>query len=93
MRVVISVRAEDNLSSIQRYLSKRNPPAARNTVQRLRQAIDLLADFPSLGPAWKGSTRAMTVTGLPYRVHYRIEEAADRVVVITVAHVRQRPPV
>ena len=59
-------------------------------LDRIRQVIDLLADFPSLGPVWRGGTRAVLVTGLPYRVHYRVE--ADRVVVVTIAHVRQRPP-
>ena len=90
MRVELSARADAQLDGIAAFLTASNPEAARSVLDRIRQVIDLLADFPSLGPVWQGGTRAVLVTGLPYRVHYRVE--ADRVVVVTIAHVRQRPP-
>lgn len=90
MRVELSARADAQLDGIAAFLTASNPEAARSVLDRIRQVIDLLADFPSLGPVWRGGTRAVLVTGLPYRVHYRVE--ADRVVVVTIAHVRQRPP-
>ena len=40
-----------------------------------------------------GPTRALVVSGPPYRLHYRINDAtAGLVEIITVAHMRQRPP-
>ena len=43
-----------------------------------------------IGPSWRdGPTRALTVSGLPYRVHDRIR--GDDVEIITIAHTRQRP--
>ncbi len=58
---------------------------------RIRQTIELLADFPRIGRKWEGgATRALNVSGLPYRVHYRIDEAAATVQIITIAHTSRR---
>jgi mRNA-degrading endonuclease RelE of RelBE toxin-antitoxin system len=32
------------------------------------------------------------VSGLPYRIHYRIDDVAEAVEIITIAHTRQKPP-
>ena len=52
----------------------------------------MLADHPMLGRDWDGRTRALTVSGLPYRIHYRIDESTETVEVVTVAHTSQKPP-
>ena len=63
-------------------------------MQSIRQVIDMLVEFPKLGARWNDTrTRAITVTGLPYRIHYVVDEARSEVRVITIAHVRQQPPV
>jgi plasmid stabilization system protein ParE len=52
----------------------------------------MLADHPQLGVEWDAPTRALAVSGLPYRIHYRIDESADVVEIITVAHTSRKPP-
>lgn len=52
----------------------------------------MLADHPELGRPWDKATRAPTVSGLPYRIHYRVDEKAGAVEIITVAHTSQLPP-
>ena len=52
----------------------------------------MLGDHPELGRVWQdGASRALSVPGLPYRIHYKVL-AGQRVAVITVAHMSQLPP-
>ena len=61
-------------------------------MDRIIYAAEVLGDYPEIGPIWPpGPTRAFVVSGLPYRIHYRLAE--DRVEVITIAHTSQLPPV
>ena len=93
MKVVFSPRSVARLREIQAYIAYDNVTAAVQVVSRIRQCAELLGDHPRLGLAWMdGPTRALVVSGLPYRLHYRINEAAGLVEIITVAHMRQLPP-
>ena len=50
----------------------------------------MLADFPEIAPEWDGGpTRALTVSGLPYRIHYRLRP--DAVEIIKIAHTSRKP--
>lgn len=89
MKVVFSDRAKHRLHQIRSYITNDNPVAAEHVVVRIRQTVELLADFPMLGPKWReGETRALVVSGLPYRVHYRIN--ANVLEIITIAHTSRR---
>ncbi len=91
MRVVFSDRATLRLRQIHRYIAEDNPIAAERVAIRIRQTVELLADFPRIGRIWEdGATRAINVSGLPYRVHYRIDEAAETVQIITIAHTSRK---
>lgn len=93
MRVVFSDLSRRRLHEIQSYIAFDNIRAAVKVVDRIIFTAELLGDHPQLGVLWQGGpTRALTVSGLPYRVHYRIDEAGDRVEIITVAHTSQLPP-
>lgn len=93
MNVVLSPRALQRLQEIYDYISLENQPAALQVISRIRQVIDLLGDFPELGRVWEdGTHRAISVSGLPYRIHYRINHSAETVEVITVAHMKQLLP-
>lgn len=67
--------------------------AAAQVVSRIRQCAELPADHPELGTVWRGGPyRALVVSGLPYRIHYRLDEPAGLVEVITAARTSQQPP-
>lgn len=90
--VVFSDRARDRLHEIQGYIAFHNIRAAERVISRILYAAEMLGDHPNLGPVWQGGpTRALAVTGLPYRVHYRVMAGAT-VEVITIAHTSQLPP-
>ncbi|HUF57425.1 MAG TPA: type II toxin-antitoxin system RelE/ParE family toxin [Thermohalobaculum sp.] len=93
MKLVLSLRAVVRLREIRSYIAYDDAVAAARVIERIRQSIEMLTDHPRLGRPWgDGRTRALTVSGLPYRIHYRLVEAEERIEVITVAHVAQRPP-
>ena len=93
MKVVFSDRARLRLHQIHRYIAEDNPVAAERVTIRIRQTVELLADFPRVGRNWQGGpTRALNVSGLPYRVHYRFDEAAETVQIITIAHMSRKMP-
>lgn len=93
MRVVFSPRALLRLREIQAYIAFDNVTAATQVTIRIRQSVEMLADHPKPGREWSdGRTRALVVSGLPYRIHYRIDEAAGVVEIITIAHTSQLPP-
>lgn len=92
MKLVISPRAARRLREIQGHIAlDASLHIALRVILRIRQSIEILADFPEIGARWQdGPTRALVVSGLPYRVHYQIK--ADAVEILTVAHTSQRPP-
>lgn len=91
MRLVISPLAAYRLREIQAHIAlDGNLNAALRVVLRIRQTAEILTDFPELGPRWRGGrTRALVVSGLPYRLHYRVDP--DMVEILTVSHTSQKP--
>ena len=90
--VVFSDRARARLHEIQGYIAFHNIRAAERVVNRILYAAEMLGDHPELGRVWQdGASRALSVPGLPYRIHYKVL-AGQRVAVITVAHMSQLPP-
>ena len=91
MKIELSPRARRDLLSIRRYISKDNPAAADQTLRRIRRAVDQLALIPELGRPWQdGPTRALSIAGIPYRVHYMIK--GDVISVLTIWHTSRRAP-
>lgn len=92
MKLIISPRADRRLREIQAYIAlDANLATALRVVLRIRQSAEMLTDFPMLAAEWEdGPTRALVVTGLPYRIHYRLKPGA--VEIITIAHTSQKPP-
>lgn len=91
MSVVFTDRSRARLHEIQGYIAFHDIRAAMRVADRIIYAAEMLGDHPLLGVVWEnGPDRALTVPGLPYRIHYQI--SGDEVRIITVAHTRQLPP-
>ena len=91
MKVVFSALARTRLLDIETYIADQDPRAAERVVHRIIFAAELLGEHPKLGVVWKGgTTSALVVPTVPYRIHYRIE--GKELQVITVAHTSQLPP-
>ena len=78
MKFVWTPQAVEDLNSLYLYLFERNPNAAKRTVQRVYEVIDLvLVDNPQAGrPGRVEGTRELVITQTPYVVPYRLREGA-----------------
>jgi toxin ParE1/3/4 len=80
-----------NLDQHADYIAKDDPIAARNAVQRIRAAVDQLADYPNMGRTGRVPlTRELIVGGTPWIIVYRVR--ADVVEIIRVLHGAQSWP-
>ena len=62
MKVRFTPRARRHLEAIADYIGERNPDAARRVGARIREAIELLTDFPLIGHSGAlAGTREMVV--------------------------------
>ncbi|MDF0601509.1 type II toxin-antitoxin system RelE/ParE family toxin [Psychromarinibacter sp. C21-152] len=88
----LSVRALDDLRSIDAYLAERNPEAARRVIGSIRHTLDLLSDFPHLGPKSRhGNLRYCLEPRYQYLIYYRTDGAV--IDVLYILHPRRsRPP-
>jgi plasmid stabilization system protein ParE len=85
-------RAIGDLEAIHSYIAENNPSAAVAVGSRIRDAIELLADFPGLGrPSRIDKFRVLVVAGTPYAVYYTIRKRAREVVIAHIRHTRRRP--
>ena len=91
MIVVWSPRAIEHLAHLRAYIARDNPKAANRIASTLVDAVERLAELPSLGrPGRVAGTRELVVSGTPYVIPYRVR--GDRLEVIAVFHSRQKWP-
>lgn len=85
MKIEWARLAADDLEDIDAYISRDNPASADRVIATLRQSVEKLTDFPSLGREGlvKG-TRELVITTLPYVISYRVK--AETVQILTVLH-------
>jgi toxin ParE1/3/4 len=80
-----------NLEAEAEYIAQENPKAAARTVERVREAVQKLADHPALGrPGRVSGTRELVVTGTPYIVPYRVR--GKTVEILRVQHAARKWP-
>jgi plasmid stabilization system protein ParE len=80
-------RARRQVLSIQEYVEKRNPAAAKRIGAAIRAAVRLLEVLPNSGrPGSLKGTRDWVVRGLPYIIVYEVREGPGRI-----AHSRRFP--
>ncbi|MCD4750999.1 MAG: type II toxin-antitoxin system RelE/ParE family toxin [Thermoanaerobaculales bacterium] len=81
--------ARSELRDAARYYRERSRLAALSFVQSVQDAIEQIIEFPESAPKIRGQVRGKTVSRFPYTLMYRVEK--DVVVVLAVAHHKQRP--
>ncbi len=80
-----------NLDQHADYIARDDPIAAQNAVQRIRAAVDQLADYPNMGrTGGVPLTRELIVGGTRWITVYRVRE--DVVEIIRVLHGAQLWP-
>jgi addiction module RelE/StbE family toxin len=80
--------ATRSLRQVHGRIAADNPEAARKVVNRIRQAVQRLGDFPESGRTGQvPGTREPVVPGLPYLVVYRVRQGS--VEILRVFHTAQ----
>jgi toxin ParE1/3/4 len=70
-----------NLDQHSNYIAENDPIAARNAVQRIRAAVDQLADYPNMGRTGRVSlTRELIVGGTPWIIVYRVRAGVVEII-------------
>jgi len=83
-------RAQDDLTSILKYLDERSPRGAQNVKNAIKRTIDAIGRNPSIGhPTGRGATRGAPVGRYPYLVYWTVE--ADEVWVIHIRDGARKP--
>lgn len=87
MNVVIRAKAAEDLAGIFTWIARDNPPAAAETVRRIRQRIGRLVT-PGLAhmgrPGLVPGTRELVEA--PYMIVYEVHEERDELVVLAILH-------
>ncbi len=80
-----------NLDAEAAYIARENPQAAQRTVERIRDAVHRLVDYPALGrPGRVPGTRELVVPDTPYIVPYRVR--GEELEILRVFHAARRWP-
>ena len=83
--------ALSDLDSIEKYIAQKNPGAAVRVVLRVIDAVELLAEQPSMGRTGRvEGTKELVLTDIPYTVAYRIKN--KMVEVLRVLHQARQWP-
>ncbi len=80
-----------DLQAVRAYIARDNPAAAADIARRIREAVQILTDYPAAGRVGRvPHTREVVVSGTPYILPYRIK--ADAVEILRVLHAAQKWP-
>ncbi len=86
-------KALENIEQEAAYISRENPVAANEAVQRIYNSVALLADNPTLGhPGRIPDTRELVVPDTRYIIPYRVRPRLQQVEILRVFHVSRKPP-
>jgi addiction module RelE/StbE family toxin len=84
-------RARNDLYSVERYISRDNPPAAVETVLRIIDTVESLSEFANIGRTGRvAGTRELVMPDLPFIVPYRVKSST--IVILRVYHTARKWP-
>jgi toxin ParE1/3/4 len=93
MQVRWLATALQNLDQEANYIAKDDPQAAKLVMQRIHQAVKLLADNPALGhPGRVHGTRELVVPDTRYIIPYRVRPRLNRIEILRVFHSSRKSP-
>lgn len=90
--MIFSPETRLRLHEIYGYLAERNRRSAVETLRRIKDVTDKIAERPFMGRDYDGVSRVFAVPRTRYRIFYRVREDKGVVEVLTVAHSSQMPP-
>ena len=92
MKIEFSASARKDLINVVNHISKDNPKAATDWVEKIKQAVFNLGEFPRLGrivPEFSVDNLREIIKG-NYRIVYKIDFDKDTIVIVAVHHSKKR---
>ena len=90
MKVSFTAQARADRNAIFDYLSDRSPNGARNVIEAIERALQLIAEHPESGSGTRrAGTRVMSLGSYPYRIFYRLRQRD--VLIQHIRHTSRRP--
>lgn len=91
MKIKLTKLAQDDLQSTKEYISLDKPSAAGAVVQRVMEAIENIALFPSIGRLGRvPHTKELVVSGTPLIIVYQVR--LDTLFVVRIIHAARKWP-
>jgi plasmid stabilization system protein ParE len=93
-QIVWTERALAELEAVVRQVAADDMAAAAKLRLELLGSVEVLRRFPSIGPVYEKDLtgRAREILCQRYRVFYRVQEASNRVEILTVWHGSRKEP-
>ena len=90
-RLIVTAGAVAGLERCRRFLSGRDPAAARRAAGEIRRSLDMLARFPQAGRPVEDDLRELVIPfgDSGYVALYHHDAAADEVLVLAFRHQRE----
>ena len=87
MRLRFTARAFRDLEDISDYIRTHSPRTATRVSTAILESLDALTAFPAIGRRQSvAGVRKLVTKRYRYLAYYRIDEAADEVIILTVQH-------
>jgi toxin ParE1/3/4 len=87
MKLRLTPRAAQDIAAIADYIHARNPGAARRVRAAILDSLQTLILFPQVGRAQAvEGVRKLVIRKYPYLIYYRVDEAAQEIIILTIQH-------
>jgi toxin ParE1/3/4 len=93
MKLRFTPRAAHDLADTAAYLNEHSPAAAKRVRSEILDALQGLVLFPEVGRRQRiEDVRKLVTRRYSYLIYYRLDRAADEIIVLTIQHhARSRP--
>ena len=87
MKLRFTPRAVQDIAAIADYVRAHNPGAAVRVRAAILQSLQNLVLFPQVGRVQSvGGVRKLLTRKYPYLVYYRVDEATEEIIILTIQH-------
>ena len=87
MKLRFTPRAVQDIAAIADHIRERNPGAAERVRAAILQSLQNLVLFPQVGRAQTiEGVRKLVTRKYPYLVYYRVDEAVEEIIILTIQH-------
>ena len=91
VKIKVTQKAWDDISSIEEYISKDNVSAAQATIQKTLDSSKNLVEFPNMGRTGRvPMTRELVVSGTPFIIIYTVRQ--NTIFILRILHAARKWP-